>query len=97
MVQTEAAALTAAYNDGTAKTLNVRWTGRQDPSSTLALVFMPGGANKASDMASKTTIELFDKQKTEVDSKKRAELLGQLSEELVAHPPASNIGCCSSR
>lgn len=89
--QTEAAALTAAYSDGTAHTLNVRWTGRPDPTSTLALIFMPGGSNNPSNMASKRAVELFEQQKAEVDPQKRADLLAQLSDELVEHPPASNV------
>ncbi|MHA6695253.1 ABC transporter substrate-binding protein [Homoserinimonas sp. A520] len=89
--QTEAAALTAAYSNNERETLAVRWTGRPDPTSTLGLIFMPGGSNNPSDLASKTAIDLFEKQKVETDSAKRAELLGQLSKELVDHPPASNV------
>lgn len=89
--QTEAAAMTAAYADGTAHTLNIRWTGRQDPTSTLALIFMPDGSNNPSNMASDRAVELFEEQRVETDEAKRSALLGELMDEFVSHPPASDI------
>lgn len=89
--QVEAAALTSSYSAKTADALNVRWTGRPDPTSTLALIFMPGGSNNPSNLASENAVKLFNQQKTEADPAKRTELLQQLSKELVDHPPASNI------
>lgn len=89
--QTEAAALTAMYADGAAEALNVRWTGRPDPTATIDLIFMPGGSNNPSGMASERAIELNEQQRNESDEAKRADLLHELSAELVAHPPASNI------
>lgn len=89
--QLEAAAATGAYSAKTAQALNVRWTGRPDPTSTLALIFMPGGSNNPSNLASAKAVELFNKQKAESDPAKRADILSDLSKEFVDHPPASNI------
>lgn len=89
--QLEAAANTAAYSAKTAQALNVRWTGRPDPTSTLSLIFMPGGSNNPSNMASENAVKLFNEQKVEADPVKRGKLLQALSKEMVDHPPASNI------
>ncbi|MDR7084141.1 peptide/nickel transport system substrate-binding protein [Arthrobacter ginsengisoli] len=89
--QTEAAAASAQYGAKKADALSVRWTGRPDPTSTLSLIFMPGGSNNPSNMASENAIALFNKQKAEADPAKREALLQELSKELVDHPPASNI------
>ncbi|QIX25544.1 hypothetical protein ncot_02255 [Nocardioides sp. JQ2195] len=92
VLETEAAAVGAMYSvEKTAPALNVRWTGRPDPTATLDLVFMPGGSNNPSGLASKKAIELNEQQRAESDDAKRAELLQELSAELVEHPPASNI------
>ncbi|MFJ2028671.1 ABC transporter substrate-binding protein [Streptosporangium sp. NPDC087985] len=90
--QTEAAALGAALSEAkTVAAANVRWTGRPDPTSTLTLIYMPGGPQNPSNMASENAKTLFDKQKIEIDPAKRAALLGELSKELVDHPPANIV------
>ena len=92
ITQVESAALGQQLSvDKSTQAVNVRWTGRPDPSSTIALLYMPGGAQNPSNLASENAVRLYKEQAKETDPKKRAELLGQLSDELVAHPSASQI------
>ncbi|WP_406068866.1 ABC transporter substrate-binding protein [Micromonospora sp. NBC_01638] len=77
--------------DKTTQAVNVRWTGRNDPTATLALLYMPKGPQNPSNMATDRAIELFEAQKAESDPGKRAKLLAELADEFVEHPPASQI------
>lgn len=91
--QLEAAALGVRISvDKTAQAAFLNWTGRPDPSSTLSLLYFEGGTQgPAAKMITPKAQSLFDEQDGEADPAKRAQLLQGLSEEFVAHPPASQI------
>lgn len=87
VTNTEAAALTQMFSkDKNIPAIAVRWTGRPDPTVTLNELCMPTGTLNPSGIVSDTAKSLFDQQRTETDPDKRAKLLQQLSDELVAHP-----------
>ncbi|MDI9917298.1 ABC transporter substrate-binding protein [Rhodococcus sp. IEGM 1379] len=88
----EAAALSQQISiDQTIAAATLRWTGRPDPTSTIDLLYMPGGSQNPANLTSVRAIELNNQQRAETDPAKRALILQELMSEFVEHPAASQI------
>jgi peptide/nickel transport system substrate-binding protein len=75
----------------TTQAVSLRWTGRPDPTSTIALLYMPGGSQNPNGFVTDRALELFEAQQVEPDLAKRTQLLRELMDEFVANPPATQI------
>ncbi|MGO4382665.1 ABC transporter substrate-binding protein [Specibacter sp. RAF43] len=81
----------AALAQGLSTTKNLEavttvWTGRADPSLTLEQMFLPTGITNPGGKASEKLVSLYQQQRNELDPAKRAELLAQISTEIVENP-----------
>lgn len=92
VVQVEAAVLGQMITvDQTTQAVSLRWTGRPDPTSTIDLLYMPGGSQNPGGLVTERALQLHQAQKVETDLAKRTVLLRELMAEFVENPPATQI------